>query len=179
MYSGKSTALINHYTSNNIPSKIYVKFTLKELQHPTKQTIINHAKNTHVIGYLANGLNQILPLTKNVTHLYLDEVHFLNDWEQWQNLTTNKVIYCAGLNMDSNGLPFEQVGTLMCMATSIQKFNGRCAENCKTEFSLSLIEKKNRFLEDTGYEYIPVCRQCFYQGSPNENCLKAHKEYKT
>jgi thymidine kinase len=108
---------------------------------------------------------------RNITVIAIDEIQFLRNWTY--NFVTELInflpnnydikIYLSGLDMDTESVPFEGVGNLLCISNKVEKLTGVCMFCGSKEGNLTYsITKNNGFrVGDKEDGYKVCCQKCF------------------
>lgn len=167
MFSGKSTALISqgqryslagHKTVFLKPS-IDVRWSIDE--------VVTH--NHFGVPAIRVGANESICDIEEVALadvVLIDEIQFFNMDEIMTDIEAllwfGKVVIVSGLDLDSNGKPFEITMQLMAKAETVNKFNavcGHCGDNAWV--SAKKTDDESRIQVGGAETYVPLCRTCF------------------
>ena len=164
MFAGKSTALINEFEKykkliddNNI---IVVK---PKIDTRSKNELRTH-DNLKIKAIEIQTKDELLSL-KEYKVIIIDEIQFISEElvDTIIELSDEKIVICAGLNMTFKREPFKTTANLMALADEIQILKGTCGE-CGTKSSTYISYKINpdNNVIDVGNEdkYIPLCKNC-------------------
>lgn len=181
MYSGKSTSLKNKLAQLKQSAKeqkdqpSYYRFTLDKVTTPKLSTWKTHG-GVPIEGHLINHFSQIECKTD---HVLIDEIQFAfyhcsdqkNETEELDiffDITHEKYVYLAGLNLDWQDNPFQTTSYFTCIADEINVLKARC-HRCDKEakFTEKITQNQSRF--DEASEYLPICQNCRMQTVSVEN----------
>ena len=104
-------------------------------------------------------------LDYNTDVYFIDEFQFLDgDVSVIEKMASEgKKFFIAGLNLTSEKKPFGKMGDLMCIADKIEIMTSIC-EVCKSDDAIYTYYKgkKDTDILVGDAEYMPVCRNCYY-----------------
>lgn len=117
MFAGKSTNLIDAYTSSHVPaeSKLIFKYA-KDTRYSDNAEIVTHNK-VKVPCIMITKCTDITEYINNsqafITEIYIDECQFLSDIYTWTvdaktSIPSLITIVMAGLDLDATGKPFTE-----------------------------------------------------------------------
>ncbi|HID0815747.1 TPA: thymidine kinase [Clostridium botulinum] len=167
MFSGKSTELLRQGERHILAGKrvIYLK-SATDFRYKAGQ-VNTHSGRSYVA--LKMDINKSI-LTTDVLGadvVLIDEVQFFNGQiikDIQALIRMNKIVYVSGLDLDSNGNPWETTMYLMSIADEVQKFKAVCC-NCGADSYISAkkIDTDSETIIDIGgYDkYMPLCRDCY------------------
>ena len=128
MFSGKSEELLRRLKRAQIAKRTFQLF---------KPSIDNRYSETHVVSHsgiemkcrIIDSAEELLSIPKEVKIVAIDECQFLGE-DTPQVIETlvaeGKRVIVAGLDMDSNGTPFDPMPHLMARAESVLKVTAVC-----------------------------------------------------
>lgn len=162
MFSGKSSKLIEIYSSMHYTSKIIAFKPSKDIRDKTKIKSREYIKDieANVIKSL-DEIPKYLDNTRKV--IMIDEVQFLKgDTKILLDLSVKEdyEIYISGLALTSEQKPFGKMPDILAIADKIEWLTADC-HYCGREakFTKCLEEKDEEILVGSN-QYIPVCKYC-------------------
>ena len=171
MFSGKTTSLMNRYekeTQLNKRKVVVIDFDTTPGEYSELldfQCLKNHDGRTidNVIITKTLMRIQLSAIIENCDIILVNEAQFFKDLYLFVNyqLDNNKKIYLYGLDGDFEQQPMGHILSLVPMADSFTKLNGKCS-NCgkyPSIFSHRIGSSKDKIVIDHN-QYIPVCRRC-------------------
>lgn len=162
MFSGKTTALIQQYNSNE-SNIVAINFSGDKRYHESKLS-------THDLKMIeCVNSNELLPLKTNneilqASTILINEGQFFPDLVQFVSLMVDihkkKVIVC-GLDSDFQRNKFGVILDLIPLCDKVTKLKGKC-NDCNNEsiFSYRLSEEEEQVVIGSN-NYIPLCRNCY------------------
>lgn len=165
MFSGKSTALIETYTSIWNKSTCVCFKPSKDNRDYSKlySRNIKQRVDAIVIKDLSEITNHIDCTTRTI---FIDEIQFLTgNVKVLVDLSINKDIdvYVAGLNMTSEQVPFGLMPHVMAVADEIQLCKATCYDcNRPAQYTYCLLPKQDEVMVGNN-EYIPLCKSCLHK----------------
>ena len=166
MFSGKSTELLRQGERHLLAGKsvIYLKSAIDNRYQAGK---INTHSGKHYDALKMNIEKSILTvevLSSDV--ILIDEIQFfkeqaINDIKKL--LLMNKIVYVSGLDIDSEGEPWQTTMYLMAIADEVQKFKAVCYHCGADAYISAKISPDHKERIDVGSydKYIPLCRDCY------------------
>lgn len=171
MFSGKTTELLRQGKRHTIAKDkvLYIKPTIDARYSNTK--IVSHdGEASDYTQSMVVDINDSIYCDEvlEADVILIDEIQFFNFTiidDILRLLDKGKVIYCSGLDLTFDNVPFEVTGSLMCHADMINKFKAVCNE-CGNDAHISArknIEGANKETIDIGSsdKYTPLCRKCY------------------
>ena len=163
--SGKSEELVRRLRRAQIAKKcvLAVKHASDDRYHPTD--IGSHAGTT-LKAEPCHRVEDLREIARGVEVLGIDEAQFFGEdivkfCTDWANAGVRVIV--AGLDMDSEGNPFEPMPRLMAVAEDVTKLHAVCVK-CGGDASFSYHRgHKEAQVEVGADQYEARCRRCFQE----------------
>jgi len=168
MFSGKSSEIQRQGQRHKLAGHgvLYIKPAMDD-RYAQDEIVTHDGQSVPAINMATNTelsyMQYIMVDFSNV--ILIDEVQFFDeaiiDFVK-KLLEMDKVVYCAGLDMDFKGEPFKVTAQLMAMADKVNKFHAVCAD-CGADgyVTAKTSGSNNRYELGSKDLYKPVCRQCY------------------
>lgn len=171
MFSGKTEELIRRLKRAKIAKQKVEIFKPSLDTRYDEIEIVSHNKNS-IRSTPVNTAEEILLLAGDCDVIGIDETQFFDDGivEVCNVLAKNgKRIIIAGLDMDSNGLPFGSMPQLMASAEFVTKVHAICMVCGEiAHYSYRKIHSESQVMLGEADSYEARCRKCF-NSAKNEN----------
>lgn len=165
MFASKSTALQRQAKRHLIAGRKVVILKPSIDGRYGNDVVATHDGETMKAINIEADLPILVYLEKEVEEadvVCIDEVQFFN--EDMVGVIDNlihdgKLVYVAGLDLNSDGQPFGIMPTLMAKAEKVEKYQAVCVD-CGNDawVTVALSEKETEV--QVGNSYKPVCRSC-------------------
>jgi thymidine kinase len=164
MFSGKTEELIRRLNRAKIAKQNVEIFKPGIDTRYDVEDIVSHNKNA-IRSTPVNSAAEILLYAGNCDVVGIDEAQFLDPGvvEVVNKLANSgKRVIVAGLDMDSNGLPFGQMPALMSVAEYVTKVHAICVK-CGdiAHYSYRKVNSDKQVMLGEHESYEARCRRCF------------------
>lgn len=170
MFAGKSEELIRRINRLKYAKKKFLVFKPAIDNRYSNNDVVSHQKRSEKSINVSKGTEILKYITSDLDCVCIDEVQFFDDSiiDVIDVLANRGLrVICAGLDMDFKGLPFGQMGTLLCKAEFVTKLTAICPR-CGREATMTqrLIngepasENDPTILVGATESYEPRCRKC-------------------
>jgi thymidine kinase len=164
MFSGKTEELIRRLNRAKIAKQNVEIFKPGIDTRYDDEDIVSHNQNA-IRSTPVNSAAEILLYAGNCDVVGIDEAQFLDSGVvEVANKLANagKRVIIAGLDMDSNGLPFGPMPALMSIAEYVTKVHAICVK-CGdiAHYSYRKVNSKKQVMLGEQESYEARCRRCF------------------
>jgi len=164
MFSGKTEELIRRLNRAKIAKQNVEIFKPGIDTRYDDEDIVSHNKNA-IRSTPVNSAAEILLYAGNCDVVGIDEAQFLDAGvvEVVNKLANSgKRVIIAGLDMDSNGIPFGQMPALMSVAEYVTKVHAICMK-CGdiAHYSYRKVSSEKQVMLGEHESYEARCRRCF------------------
>ncbi len=165
MFSGKTEELIRRLKRAEFAKqKVEIFKPIVDTRYHDAN-VVSHDSNSITSTPVESSGNIIL-MASDVKVVGIDEAQFFDDGlvDVCNQLANSGVrVIVAGLDMDYQGNPFGPIPQLMAIAEHITKVHAICM-SCGNiaNYSHRIIENSSLILLGETDNYIPLCRDCFY-----------------
>ena len=164
MFSGKTEELIRRLNRAKIAKQNVEIFKPGIDTRYDEEDIVSHNKNA-IRSTPVNSAAEILLYAGNCEVVGIDEAQFLDPGvvEVANKLANSgKRVIIAGLDMDSNGLPFGPMPALMSIAEYVTKVHAICVK-CGdiAHYSYRKVNSEKQVMLGEHESYEARCRRCF------------------
>jgi thymidine kinase len=164
MFSGKTEELIRRLNRAKIAKQNVEIFKPSIDTRYDEEDIVSHNKNA-IRSTPVNSAAEILLYAGNCDVVGIDEAQFLDTGVvEVANKLANagKRVIIAGLDMDSNGLPFGPMPALMAIAEYVTKVHAICVK-CGdiAHYSYRKVGSEKQVMLGEHESYEARCRRCF------------------
>jgi len=165
MFAGKSEELVRRVRRCVYAEQKTVIFS-RDTRHG-EGNLQTHAGSQCNVEYAGEAMEILTRDLSDVEVVGIDEGQFFGDSLAFvcaQLSDDNIRVIVAGLDMDSECKPFENMGVLMGIAEYVSKISAVCVEpGCHDPATRSYrtAASEERVLEGAGDSYIPLCRHCY------------------
>lgn len=168
MFSGKSEELIRRVRRATIAGQKVQVFKPKLDDRYSEDAVVSHIKN-EVSCLPVTDAGTLFSKVEQGTHVVaIDEAQFFDfDLVKVVNRLAqfDKRVIVAGLDMDSEGLPFGPMPILMAVAEDVDKLHAVCV-GCGEDASFSFHKgRKDGQVEVGADQYEARCRACWQRGN--------------
>jgi thymidine kinase len=169
MFSGKSEELIRRVRREIIAGRSVRVYKPKVDDRYATNAVVSHIKNEIPCTTVADTEELCEDLRLNTAPVIaIDEAQFFGfDLAKIANRLANqgRRVIIAGLDMDSEGLPFGPIPVLMAMAEDVEKLHAVCIQ-CGEDASFSFHKGKKAGQVEVGADqYEARCRACWSEGN--------------
>src|SRR5690606_7849751 len=171
MFSGKTEELIRRLNRARIANLNVEIFKPGIDVRYDEEDIVSHNKNS-IRSTPVNMAEEILLYSGNCDVVGIDEAQFFDDAlvDVVNKLAdAGKRVILAGLDMDSNGVPFGPMPQLMAVAEYVTKVHAICV-NCGeiAHYSFRKSASESQILLGEHDVYEARCRACYLEGQKNQ-----------
>ena len=171
MFSGKTEELIRRLKRALLARQKVEIFKPKVDKRYSGQDIVSH-NETSITSTPVHFARDILLQCDNSEVIGIDEAQFFDRdivWVVNELANRGKRVILAGLDMDFQGIPFEPMDKLMCIAEFITKVHAICMD-CGDVASYSYRRNRSTKKVVLGEKdiYEALCRTCFHQRMSND-----------
>lgn len=161
MFAGKSTHLAEAFRHAKHPMAFK---PLADTRDAATEFVTHDGVSTPCVAVQTAG-DILLLINSETDCVCIEEAQFFDHGivEVCERLSAKGIqVYASCLDMDSNGLPFDRVGALLCVAESVVKLRARCSV-CGNPASRTLrtTKVKDRVFVGSEESYKPVCASCW------------------
>ena len=171
MFSGKTSRVGDEVDRYHIANKncIIVKYIDDNRYAGTsKNSLLTHSGREHrnVPVIQAATLEEVYDEISEYDVIGIDEIQFFDDNVEILQLLANsgKIVFCAGLDANSNCKPFKRMGEVICICEDVIKLKAVCMACCDSEasFSHKLVSNTEEVEIGSIDKYASLCRSCMF-----------------
>ena len=170
MFSGKTEELIRRLNRALLARQKVEIFKPKLDKRYSEQDIVSHNESS-IKSTPVHFARDILLQCESCEVIGIDEAQFFDsDIVVVSNELANmgKRVIIAGLDMDFQGIPFEPMDKLMCIAEYITKVHAICMEcGNVASYSYRRVRSTKKVVLGEKDIYEALCRSCFHQKMNN------------
>jgi len=172
MWGGKTEALISRLIRARLQGIKVIAFTPELNSRPKDQVLETHSGASFPAVRVKNG-EELLKKAQGYQVVGLDEFFMLpGALKAVKELIKRDVkVVIATLDMDSEGIPWEEVGELLSIAQEVVKCPAVC-QVCKKDAYYTFRKPdapKSRVLAGAGEFYEPRCFKCWLKGQEEKH----------
>ncbi|MEA3495038.1 MAG: thymidine kinase [Bacteroidota bacterium] len=166
MFSGKTEELIRRLKRAKIANRKVAIFKPAVDKRYSKNQVVSHDSNS-ISSIIINRAIEITEYYDDADVIGVDEVQFFDkavvDVVQYLAFKGKRVIV-TGLDMDSDGKPFDPMPNLLAVSEYITKLHAICMEcGSLATHSYRISDEEGKVLIGAKDKYKPLCRSCYYK----------------
>lgn len=174
MFSGKSTELLRLIERETISKRKFKVFNSDLDKRYGENIIATHSGKKLNVFQVKNSEEILKECNNSLNSIFIDEIQFFDSKiiEIINQLNLNGInVFCAGLNMTSEGKPFpfsdgkDNISNLICIADKVIRLYAVC-NYCGEDANRTLYigkKEKTDILVGTNRVYQPVCKKCWFK----------------
>ncbi|OIO46594.1 MAG: hypothetical protein AUJ28_02320 [Parcubacteria group bacterium CG1_02_37_51] len=165
MFSGKTEELMRRKRRADIANRKTILFKPKKDNRYSETDVVTHNKQSEpaIIVESAKDLERVV-INGDYDYVFIDEGQFFDPAlaRVCQDLADQgKCVHIAGLDMDSDGHPFEVMRDLAGIAEFVDKIHAICTKCGKlASFTIAVTQKSERLETGGKDKYDARCRSC-------------------